>query len=145
LGAALKIIGDLIAGLITGFGKLIGFIDGTISAVKRLIALVMANPVVSGIGSLISSTFGGFRANGGSVNAGTPYVVGERGAELFVPKSSGTIVPNGAMGGNTIINLTVNGALDPISTARQITNILNREATINGSFNRVGSSLLVGA
>jgi hypothetical protein len=145
LGAALKIIGDLIAGLITGFSKLIGFIDGTISAVKRLIALVMANPVVSGIGNLISSTFGGFRANGGSVNSGTPYVVGERGAELFVPKSSGTIVPNGAMGGNTIINLTVNGALDPISTARQITNILNREATINGSFNRVGSSLLVGA
>jgi hypothetical protein len=145
LGGALKIVGTLLSGLITGFSKLIGFIDGTVSAIRNLINLVARNPLVSGIGNLISSTFGGFRANGGSVNAGTPYVVGERGAELFVPKSSGTIVPNGAMGGNTIINLTVNGALDPISTARQITNILNREATINGSFNRVGSSLLVGA
>jgi hypothetical protein len=145
LGGALKIVGTLLSGLITGFSKLIGFIDGTVSAIRNLINLVARNPLVSGIGNLISSTFGGFRANGGSVNAGTPYVVGERGAELFVPKSSGTIVPNGAMSGNTIINLTVNGALDPISTARQITNILNREATINGSFNRVGSSLLVGA
>ena len=50
------------------------------------------------------------------------------------------------MGGSgTTVNITVNGALDPISTARQIANLLNREATINGSFNRVGSSLLVGA
>jgi hypothetical protein len=144
LGGALEIVGSLISGLITGFAKLVGFIDSTISAIRRLIALVMANPVVKGIGGLISSTFGGFRASGGSVTGGTPYVVGERGAELFVPNSSGTIVPNGAMGGNTV-NITVNGAIDPISTARQIANILNREATINGSFNRVGSSLLVGA
>jgi hypothetical protein len=40
-------------------------------------------------------------------------------------------------------NVTVNGAIDPISTARQINNILGREATINGSFNNLGFSLLV--
>ena len=144
LGGALKLIGSLISGLITGFARLIGFIDGVVSSIRNLIRLVMDNPIVEGISGAISAAFGGFRANGGSVTGGTPYVVGERGAELFVPNSSGTIIPNGAMGG-TVINLTVNGALDPITTARQITNILNREATINGSFNRVGSSLLVGA
>jgi hypothetical protein len=125
LGGALKIVGTLLSGLITGFSRLIGFIDGTVSAIRNLINLVARNPLVSGIGNLISSTFGGFRANGGSVNAGTPYVVGERGAELFVPKSSGTIIPNG-MGGGTTINLTVNGAIDPEGTARQIVQLLNR-------------------
>jgi hypothetical protein len=36
-----------------------------------------------------------FRANGGPVSAGMPYIVGEEGYELFVPKTSGTIVPHG--------------------------------------------------
>ena len=33
------------------------------------------------------------RANGGPVTAGKPYIVGERRAELFVPRTSGIIVP----------------------------------------------------
>jgi len=37
------------------------------------------------------------RATGGPVTAGSPYLVGERGAELFVPGSSGTIVPHGSL------------------------------------------------
>lgn len=36
------------------------------------------------------------RAGGGPVSAGEPYMVGERGPELFVPSRSGAIVPNGA-------------------------------------------------
>jgi phage-related minor tail protein len=40
-------------------------------------------------------------AVGGPVNAGSPYVVGEKGPELFVPSSSGSIVPNGAMGSSS--------------------------------------------
>lgn len=38
------------------------------------------------------------RATGGPVQAGTPYFVGEEGIELFVPRTSGTIVPNHALG-----------------------------------------------
>lgn len=34
------------------------------------------------------------KATGGPVNQGTPYLIGERGPELFVPSTSGTIVPN---------------------------------------------------
>lgn len=44
------------------------------------------------------------RASGGPVSAGAPYIVGEVGPELFVPSTSGTIVPNGAAGGITIHN-----------------------------------------
>ena len=43
-----------------------------------------------------------FRANGGSVSAGSPYIVGERGPELFVPGRSGTIVPNDKMGSDNV-------------------------------------------
>jgi hypothetical protein len=39
----------------------------------------------------------GFRADGGPVAAGRPYVVGERGPELVVPQTSGYVVPNEAI------------------------------------------------
>ena len=39
------------------------------------------------------------RENGGPVNAGRPYLVGEKGPELFVPKNSGGIIPGYALGG----------------------------------------------
>ena len=39
------------------------------------------------------------KAIGGPVNEGQPYIIGERGPELFVPNTSGTIVPNGGFGG----------------------------------------------
>ena len=39
------------------------------------------------------------RANGGPVNAGQPYMVGERGPELFVPRNSGGIIPRYHDGG----------------------------------------------
>jgi phage-related minor tail protein len=45
------------------------------------------------------------KATGGPVSAGSPYIVGERGPELFMPSGSGTIIPNnqmGGMGGQTI-------------------------------------------
>jgi len=54
-------------------------------------------PLAAGISGAILKGFGA-RAMGGPVSAGSPYVVGEEGPELFVPRSSGSIVPNGAMG-----------------------------------------------
>ncbi len=55
------------------------------------------------IASVLGGSFGGAKAGGGGVSAGTSYLVGERGPELFVPGGSGSIVPNGAMGGPTIV------------------------------------------
>lgn len=40
---------------------------------------------------------GGRRATGGPVTGMTPYMVGERGPEMFIPKVSGTIVTNSAL------------------------------------------------
>lgn len=41
-----------------------------------------------------------YRAAGGWVEGGAPYIVGERGPELFVPRNAGTIVPNHEMMSN---------------------------------------------
>jgi len=145
LGAAFKVIGGLASTLISLFARVAGVIDGIIDSIKTLINLVKNNPAVQGISGVISNIFGGGKAAGGAVTGGTPYLVGEKGAELFVPNSSGTIVPNNRLGGggNTVINLTVNGAIDPIGTARTIYNVLANEATTSGTFTNLGISRVV--
>lgn len=60
------------------------------------------------IGSAASSLFGGFKAEGGPVQRGKGYIVGERGPEWFEPATSGMVVPNHALGGTTQhINVSV--------------------------------------
>ena len=56
-------------------------------------------------------TFDSF-ANGGRPPVGRASLVGERGPELFVPNSAGTIVPNHAMGGSTniVVNVDASGS-----------------------------------
>ena len=65
---------------------------------------------------------GPFMAKGGPVSANSPYIVGERGPELFMPGSSGSIVPNNALGGNSggavIINQTINVSTGVQQTVR---------------------------
>ena len=56
-------------------------------------------------------------ASGGYFMADTPYIVGERGPELFVPNVSGQVVPNNQLGGN---NAELLGALSRLPTAREI-------------------------
>jgi len=134
LSAALKVVGSVLSGLISGFSSLVGFIGQVVSGIQAIINLVKNNPIVKGIGGLIDNVFGGGRANGGAVTAGTTYLVGERGAELFTPNTSGAIIPNNAIGGSgATINLTVNGAIDPEGTARTIVDVLNRATGRGGS------------
>jgi hypothetical protein len=61
------------------------------------------------------------RANGGSVSGGQPYLVGERGPELFVPGAQGNIVPNNAMGGVNVgtINISVENTGEQLSPRAQ--------------------------
>ena len=75
-----------------------------LAVIKPIVDYIMGGPV-----NLISSIFGK-KERGGSVSGGRPYLVGERGPELFVPGQSGGIVPNGGLamagGGSTNINIT---------------------------------------
>ncbi len=67
------------------------------------------------------------RAMGGSVSAGKPYMVGERGAELFIPGGSGTIIPSNQVGGGggVVVNQTVNLSTGVSQTVRaEVMNML---------------------
>lgn len=125
LGTAFSILGTAVGVVIDLFASLVDVINKAFNAMKAIVNFVKNNPVTQAIGGAIDNVFGGGRANGGPVTSGTSYIVGERGPELFVPNTSGTIVPNGGMGGTTV-NLTVNGAIDPEGTARTIVDVLNR-------------------
>ncbi len=78
----------------------------------------LANQLLTlGINAALKSTGAGIFsnlptfANGGRPPVGRPSIVGERGPELFVPRSSGTIVPNNAMGGsNIVVNVDASGS-----------------------------------
>jgi hypothetical protein len=62
-----------------------------------------------GILSNVFNAFSGlFKAEGGPVSANRPYIIGEKGAELFIPRSSGNIIPNNklAMGGGNQPSVT---------------------------------------
>jgi lambda family phage tail tape measure protein len=56
------------------------------------------------------------RAAGGSVTNNTPYMVGERGPELFVPSGSGTIIPNGQVGSMASTTNVTNNYINAIDT-----------------------------
>ena len=102
-----KAIGGAIDSSSAG-GGLGGFISG--------IAGGIGNFFTGGVGSSAGAysidenpylNFSGGRANGGNVYAGKSYMVGERGAEMFVPTTNGSIVSNNKMGGGNT-NIVVN-------------------------------------
>lgn len=57
-----------------------------------MLAKAVFSPSVS-----LTEPFGGPKADGGPVESNSSYLVGERGPELFVPRSAGAIVPNHSM------------------------------------------------
>jgi hypothetical protein len=125
LSSAFEIVGISISYVIDNFARLVDVVNTAFNAIKAIVNFIKNNPLTKAIGGAIDNVFGGGRANGGPVSGGTSYLVGERGPEIFTPRSNGSIIPNGAMGGGTVINLNVSGAIDPEGTARTIINVLN--------------------
>jgi len=90
------------AGGAGGFGGVMGAVGG------------MGGGWGGAIASVAGALFGGARAEGGPVAAGRSYVVGERGPEMFMPKQSGNIMPNGIRGGGgTIFAPIINQTFAP--------------------------------
>jgi phage-related protein len=70
-------------------------------------------------------------AGGGFAAGGSPYIIGELGPELFVPRTSGTVIPNGAMtGGTTNIYLS---SLDPAGAGPLVIRALDEYESRNGA------------
>ena len=114
-----------LSGIKTMEDALVGLVDGTMSAknafkdmarsiISDLARILIQKQITGPIADAFSGFFGGspapMKAIGGSVQAGQEYMVGERGAEMFVPNSSGSIIPNNRLGGGggTIVNQVIN-------------------------------------
>ncbi|HKJ73970.1 MAG TPA: phage tail tape measure protein [Alphaproteobacteria bacterium] len=76
----------------------------------------------------MSSAFGGFAANGAVTDPGKAYIVGERGPELFVPKSRGEVIPNGKFGGRpqVVMNVKTADAQSFLRSESQIAAMMTR-------------------
>lgn len=102
-----------------------------IEIANQLLRIYVINQAINAISNLLGPKTGGFlpgvnfnpqtfampsllgRASGGPVSAGSSYIVGERGPEMFVPRSSGSVYPNDAMGiggANIVVNVDAGGS-----------------------------------
>jgi lambda family phage tail tape measure protein len=98
---------------------------------KIIFRLMVLQPLLGGgsggggglLGNIIGSVMGSLGgapipalASGGPVTAGKPHLVGEKGPELFVPKTPGQIIANGApmpsMGGEIVVTVAASPELD---------------------------------
>ncbi len=111
---------DALVNFVTG-GKL-NFRDLANSIIKDMIRIQIQQSITGPLSSFIGSLFPGpkapttfsnrvaGRATGGPVSAGTSYLVGERGMEIFTPRTSGNITPNNKLGGtNVVVNVDASG------------------------------------
>ena len=112
LNDAFKKIGEDIGTGITD--ALVGAIEGTRTlgeAARSIINDLASSLLRLGINMALTGLLGGTKvgnflgfANGGRPPVGKPSLVGERGPEIFVPRSAGTIIPNNQIGSGGIVN-----------------------------------------
>ena len=102
----------------------LGLIDGTD---VTTVVTTRYNTVGRPPSSLPSGPIGGFRAFGGDVRGNVPYMVGERGPEIFEPNSAGRIIPlrridNAAVSRNVSseFNISLEGTGDPVIDSQRI-------------------------
>jgi len=89
-------------------------------------AAATTSSMAIGLGTIVVSKAAGAFAEGGRPPVGRASIVGERGPELFVPDSSGIIIPNNrlGMGNQTSIHIEVN---NPVLSSQQDIDYLTEE------------------
>jgi hypothetical protein len=92
------------------------FTEALVGILKKLAEMIfdllVMKPLIEALGSWLGG-LGGLipHAAGGQTFSGSSYLVGEQGPELFVPSSSGMIVPNNMLGSGGA-GMTVNNYID---------------------------------
>jgi phage-related minor tail protein len=98
------------------------FSDVLKSLAQDIAKIILRKTITEPLGKFISTSIEGiFKADGGPVSGGSPYIVGERGPELFVPNVSGGIVPNDALagvGGGVTINQVIHFSANTPAASR---------------------------
>ena len=105
---------DSLTAAVDGTKSLAEVASDTLSSLANIMLKFGINSLLGGLGSgggFLGKLFGGKRASGGSVSPSKSYLVGERGPELFSPGRSGSIAPNGSLGGgaNVVVNVDASG------------------------------------
>ncbi|QUM70840.1 phage tail length tape measure family protein [Sphingopyxis granuli] len=99
---------EMAQGVLDALDQLAGAIKGGgfLNILKGVIGLGLQLGKTGLFGSKIQTSLltpiAGARALGGPVMSGRPYLVGEKGPELFTPRSSGRITPNNELGGGRV-------------------------------------------
>ena len=107
---------DSLTAAVEGTKSLAEVASDTLRSLANILLKFGLQTFLGGLGggdpnNIFTKLFGGGRASGGTVKAGTSYLVGERGPELFTPGRSGSIAPNNAMGGsNIVVNVDASGS-----------------------------------
>lgn len=115
LAAVLNGVGTTVtsvfADLVTGTDNWANSLVNALNILSNVVLQSSLNSLAGNDGwgffSALNGTLGK-RAAGGPVQSNTPYLVGEKGPELFVPRGSGTVVPSKAVGGGDSFNVVVN-------------------------------------
>ncbi len=98
---------DAIEGAINGTKTLGEVATAVFGQIQRSLIQYGVNAFLGGLPGEIGKFFSlGNRANGGPVKGGSPYMVGERGPEIFTPSTSGTI----SAGTNIVVNVDASGS-----------------------------------
>lgn len=86
------------------------------------------------------------RAKGGPVIANTPYIVGEVGPELFVPRTNGTIIPNNKLGSddNEVSNQDIVDAINRLTQVVAQSNMDNAKVIVDSWSKKQWSTRLSG-
>jgi phage-related minor tail protein len=86
----------------------------------------LVQPLEGALSQIVSSILpvGGARAAGGPVEAGSAYLVGENGPEMFVPSSNGAIAPNARP--SIVLNVQARDAQSFLKSETQIAAMLSR-------------------
>jgi hypothetical protein len=102
------------------------FKDMARSILADLARIMIQQQITLPLAQSMGFNVSGARAMGGPVTSGRPYLVGERGPELFVPNRNGGIVPNHQMGGGGVtVNQTINLSTGVSDTVRaEVLNML---------------------
>lgn len=105
---------NIFNGVMNGVRTTVEIVTTSVSTLVNALqsAINLASQVGSGISNTVKSVTSkvtGKRAEGGPVSSGGTYLVGEQGPELFTPRLSGNIIPNGRLGGGAVINITITG------------------------------------
>lgn len=123
--------------MMTGKLSFKDFFKSVLAGLIRIQAQMMAMKAMSGLGNLFGLTTGGPMelsgpttyigptfADGGMPPLNVPSLVGERGPELFIPRTAGTIIPNNqlgqALGGTTNVTNYYIDAIDTKSFEQRI-------------------------